>query len=524
MSTAELEPHDLNVLLVEDNDDDAFLLERHLSRHGFVPRITRVETAGEMRAALQKEALPDIVLADYNLPNFSGPEALQLLKTSGLDIPFIMMSGAVSEETAVDSMRAGAHDYVAKQNLTRLVPAIERELKEASGRRTKLAAEAALLASEARFHQLVEAMPLGLLISEASGQIVYANRAVERLLHCSANDIVSGALTLDRLCPSLSEARRDALGREVSAGEPFETVCTTMSGEKITVLIGIAFLNPTADSEDRQMAAFIADLSLQKKSEEILRRTEKLAVAGRFAASVAHEINNPLEAVINCLFLAAQTDLPEESRGYIQLAQNELDRVAQITVQTLRFYRGSSYSIQTDVHELIETVFALLESRMHGQQIEVVRQFRATVSIVSQGGEIRQVLANLIGNAMDALPNGGRIVLRTASAHSWRSGKRGIAVTVSDNGTGMDEATLSRIFEPFFSTKGITGTGLGLWISNEIIAKHHGNIRVRSRAAGQGNTGGTVFRVFIPTQDEGSSPVDAKPEARKSFQPISVLA
>lgn len=523
MSTADLEPHDLNVLLVEDNDDDAFLLERHLRRHGFAPRITRAETAGEMRVTLQKAVLPDIVLADYNLPNFSGPEALQLLRASGLDIPFIMMSGAVSEETAVDSMRAGAHDYVAKQNLTRLVPAIERELKEASGRRNKLAAEAALLASEARFHRLVEAMPLGLLISEAGGRIVYANRAVERLLHCSDSDIVTGALTLDMLCPSLSEAR-DALNREVSAGEPFEAVCTTMSGEKIPVLIGIALLNPTAKSEDRQMAAFIADLSLQKKSEEILRRTEKLAVAGRFAASVAHEINNPLEAVINCLFLAAQTDLPEESRGYIQLAQNELDRVAQITVQTLRFYRGSSYSVQTDVHELIETVFALLESRLHGQRIEVVRQFRATASVVAQGGEVRQVLANLIGNAMDALPDGGRIVIRTAAARNGRSGRRGIAVTVADNGTGMSEATLEHVFEPFFSTKGITGTGLGLWISNEIIAKHNGNIRVRSRAAADGKTGGTVFRIFIPAQDDSSSPVDAKPEAQRSFQPISALA
>lgn len=522
MSTAELEPRDLNVLLVEDNDDDAFLLERHLRRHGFAPRMTRVETAEEMRSALQKGALPDIVLADYNLPNFSGPEALQLLKTSGLDIPFIMMSGAVSEETAVDSMRAGAHDYVAKQNLTRLVPAIERELKEASGRRNKLAAEAALLASEMRFHRLVEAMPLGLLISESSGRIIYANRAVERLLHCSDDDIVSGALRLDTLCPSLSEAR-GALNHEVAAGEPFEAVCTTRSGEKIPVLIGMALLNPTAGSEDRQLAAFIVDLSLQKKSEEVLRRTEKLAVAGRFAASVAHEINNPLEAVINCLFLAAQTDLPEESRGYIQMAQNELDRVAQITVQTLRFYRGSSYSVQTDVHELIETVFALLESRMQGQQIDVVRQFRATASIVSQGGEVRQVLANLIGNAMDALPDGGRIVVRTTAARNWRSGSRGIAVTVSDNGTGMNEATLSRVFEPFFSTKGITGTGLGLWISKELIAKHEGNMRVRSRAAVHGKTGGTVFRVFLPTQNEGSLLVDSNSEAKKSQNSISAL-
>ncbi|WP_348266581.1 ATP-binding protein [Edaphobacter paludis] len=512
MSSTELAPRELNVLLVEDNIDDAFLLERHLKRHGFAPQVTRVETGPQMLAALEQNTLPDVVLADYNLPNFSGPAALRLLKQSALDVPFIMMSGAVSEETAVESMRAGAHDYVSKQNLTRLVPALERELKEASGRRNKLAAEEALRASEARFHRLVEAMPLGLLISDASGRVIYANQAVERLLGCTDNDIACGTLTLDSLCPSLTAAH-SAL-THTAPPEPFEAVCTTRKGETITVLVGIALLNPEAKPEDRQIAAFIADLSLQKKSEELLRRTEKLAVAGRLAASIAHEINNPLEAITNCLYLAAGTELSDLSRSYIELAQNELDRVAQITVQTLRFYRGSTRTVETDVHELIETVFALLESRLRGLQIEVVRQFRATSSVMVQAGEIRQVLANLFGNAMDALPSGGRILLRTAATRDWRSGRHGIAITVADNGTGMDSATLNRLFEPFFSTKGITGTGLGLWISHEIVAKHRGTLHVRSRATENGVAGGTVFRLFIPTEDESYSSDTAKTEAK----------
>ena len=128
MPAQDLAPRSLRVLLVEDNPDDAFLLERHLRRNGFVPELTRVETASEMSAALHSGQLPHVVLADYNLPNFSGPAALQLLHATSLDIPFIMLSGAVSEEMAVESMRAGAHDYVTKQNLARLVPALEREL------------------------------------------------------------------------------------------------------------------------------------------------------------------------------------------------------------------------------------------------------------------------------------------------------------------------------------------------------------------------------------------------------------
>jgi signal transduction histidine kinase len=518
MSSSELGSQHLKVLLVEDNADDAFLLERHLRHHGFAPQVTCVETGAEMQLALQNGGVPDIVLADYNLPRFSGPAALQLLKQSGLDVPFIMMSGALSEETAVDSMRAGAHDYVTKQNLARLVPAIERELKEALDRRNKVAAEQALRDSEARFHHLVEAMPLGLLISESSGRIIYANRAVERMLGYSDEQIVAGELTLDSLCPALAGAPDSS-----TSAEPFESACTTADGHSIDTLIGTALLNPEAENQERRIAAFIADLSLQKKSEELLRRTEKLAVAGRLAASIAHEINNPLESITNCLYLAAQTDLSEASRGYIELAQNELDRVAQITVQTLRFYRGSTRTAEVDVHELIETVFALLESRLRGLQIEVARQFHATTTVIAQGGEIRQVLANLIGNAMDALPAGGRIVLRTAATRDWRSGIEGIAITVADNGTGMGEATLHHVFEPFFSTKGITGTGLGLWISHEIIMKHHGTMRVRSRAAAPGIAGGTVFRVFLPTQSESSFSSSASADPKESPQAVSAV-
>src|ERR1700750_2842318 len=171
MPSTGLAPQPLNILLVEDSADDALLLERHLRRSGFAPSVVRVEIAATMRAELSGALTPDVVLADYNLPHFSGPDALQLLKESKLDIPFIMLSGAVSEQTAVDSMRAGAQDYVSKQNLARLVPAIEREMKEASGRRNKRIAEAALRASEARFQRLVEAMPMGLLIADITGRI-----------------------------------------------------------------------------------------------------------------------------------------------------------------------------------------------------------------------------------------------------------------------------------------------------------------------------------------------------------------
>jgi len=509
----------LDVLLIEDNPDDALLLERHLRRNGFDPRITRVETAAAMREALgtlaaaafgapgiTSSAVPLLVLADYNLPSFSGPEALRILKASGFDLPFIMMSGAVSEEAAVESMRAGAQDYVTKQNLVRLVPAIERELKEAAARRNRVAAELALRASESRFHRLVEAMPLGLLIGEASGRIVYANAAVERMLGYTAATVstgtfaATGAITLNSICPTLEDTIAQANLDGTGSNPPFEAVCITADGRSVDVLIGIALLNPEAPPTERQVAAFIADLTLQKKSEEVLRQTEKLAVAGRFAASIAHEINNPLEAITNCLYLMGQGELTRDARGYLEMAQVELNLVSKITMQTLRFYRSSSRQLRTDVHDLIGSVLDLLDRRLRQQGIAVERRFRTVPQVLAHDGEIREVLANLVGNAIDALPLGGRLILRTSSAFDWRTSTPGIRITVADDGTGMDPAIRQRIFEPFFSTKGITGTGLGLWISTEIVAKHEGRISVRSRRKTGHTPGGTVFALFLPLE------------------------
>lgn len=500
----------IEVLLVEDNADDAVLLERYLRRNGFDPDVTRVETASHMREALAAIGsagnTPSIVIADYNLPNFSGPEALGILKSSGIDLPFIMMSGAVSEEAAVESMRAGAQDYITKQNLTRLVPAIERELKEAAARRKRVAAELALRSSEARFHRLVEAMPLGLVIGEASGRVVYSNGAVERILGYTADAVsvdafaAAGALTLDAICPGLENTIAEANLDGSGASSPFEATCAAADGRSIDVLIGIALLNPEEVPANRQVAAFIADLTRQKKSEEVLRQTEKLAVAGRFAASIAHEINNPLEAITNCLYLMAQSELNHDVRSYLEMAQTELNLVSKITMQTLRFYRSSSRQQLTDVQDLIGSVLDLLDRRLKQQGIEIERRFLPVPQVLAHDGEIRQVLANLVSNAIDALPLGGRILLRTAPAHDWMTGRPGVRVTIADTGTGMDGATRKRIFEPFFSTKGITGTGLGLWISTEIISKHGGRLSVRSRVRTGSVASGTVFALFLPIE------------------------
>ena len=508
MSTQELDgkstSRPLKILLIEDNADDALLLERYLRRNGFAPDLTRVETAAEMLTQLAETRLPEFVLADYNLPEFSGPAALEILQASGQDIPFIMLSGAMSEDAAVSSMRAGAQDYVTKQNLARLVPALERELREASERRERLVAERALRASEDRFHRLVEAMPLSLLISDAGGRIVYANQASQRLLELSG--VTSENVGVTQLFPPLAAAAA-LMDSGLTSFEPSETTCTTADGRLIEVLIGMAVLNPDAPCEQRQLAAFIADLTQQKKSEELFRRTEKLAVAGRLAASIAHEINNPLEAITNLLFLVGGTTLAAEAREYLELAQRELDRVAQITVQTLRFHRRSTKAVETNLEELVNSVLPLFESRLRHLQVEVALRCRRSPLALLHDGEIRQVIANLVSNASDALPQGGRMLVRISPARNPKTGTLGVSLTVADNGTGMAPETIARIFEPFFSTKGNTGTGLGLWVSQEIVERHLGRLKLRSRKSTTERTGGTVFRLFLPL----TSPfVDAK--------------
>jgi len=469
----------------------------------------RVETASEMLRQLELPDLPDVILADYNLPNFSGPAALQLLRSTGLDIPFIMFSGAVSEETAVDAMRSGAHDYVSKQNLARLIPAIERERTEAVIRKNRLTAERALTASEARFRSLAEALPLGLFISDTSGRILYSNRAVERLLGYTGADLLSGSFFLSGVSSSFSGHLQSLIATGV-AFEPFELSCDRADGTSVETLIGMSFLDTETTNGDRQIVIFVADLSLQKKSEEVIRRTEKLAVAGRFAASISHEINNPLEAITNCLYLVAQSELSSEARYYLELAQKELNRVSQITVQTLRFYRSSTRPSHVDLHELIETVLTLLDSRLRQLDIQIIRDLRAQPTLLAHDGELRQVIANLIGNAIDAASQGSQIVIRSRPAQDWSLGRHGVTLTIADNGIGMDTQTRGRIFEPFFSTKGITGTGLGLWISREIISKHQGSIRVRSRLSSSELCGGTVFRIFIPSHEEPAAISDLR--------------
>lgn len=241
---------------------------------------------------------------------------------------------------------------------------------------------------------------------------------------------------------------------------------------------------PPNPPSPRWVGAVIVDATERKLSEELLRRTEKLAATGQLAASIAHEINNPLEAVTNLLYLLDQQPLDEESRHYTDMAQQEIARVSQITQQTLRFYRQSSSPTLIQPADVLDSVLDLHHGRSNAAKVQTIRRYRDAVELYAFSGEMRQLFANFVGNALDAMPDGGKIYLSVRASQAWYQPEvQGVRITIADTGSGMTEAVRQRIFEPFFTTKEITGTGLGLWISSEIIAKHQGTVRVRSRAA-----------------------------------------
>ncbi|HWR14195.1 MAG TPA: PAS domain S-box protein [Terriglobales bacterium] len=245
----------------------------------------------------------------------------------------------------------------------------------------------------------------------------------------------------------------------------------------------------------RGYVAFVSDLTERRRSEDQLRRTEKLAATGRLAATIAHEINNPLEAVTNLLYLV-KTDqgLSESGRQFLSQAEQELSRVAHITRQTLGFYRDSVGPIRISIQEVIEDVLQLYSKKLILHRVEITRDYRGDSIITALAGEIRQVFSNLIGNAVDAMQNGGRLILKTRTYSS--NGHGGIRIMVADSGVGISRQNMMQVFEPFFTTKRELGTGLGLWLSRNIVQKHGGTIRVKSRTL-PGNSG-TVFIITLP--------------------------
>ena len=240
-------------------------------------------------------------------------------------------------------------------------------------------------------------------------------------------------------------------------------------------------------------------LDQRRKTEKALLQSEKLAVAGRLAASIAHEINNPLESVTNLLFLIGTSSSLEESKLYSATAMGELARVTEIAIHTLKFFRQLSKPTMVYLTELVDSALVLYQARLVSARVIVQKDYRACPPITAMAGELRQVIVNLVGNAVDAMRDGGTLNIRIDRAREYSNGSRpGMRLTIADSGSGIPPEIKNRLFEPFISSKGETGTGLGLWVSSEIVRKHGGSIKFKSRFSSP--TTGTVFSIFLPAE------------------------
>jgi len=347
---------------------------------------------------------------------------------------------------------------------------------------------------------IVENSDDAMFSTDLQGTIMSWNRGAERLYGFSAQEAVG--LPLHRFIPPEHRAEIERNLHIVRLGghiEAHQTERLRRDGTRVPVLLSASPLRNTK-GEIVGALKIARDLSAQKQSEEAVRRSEKLASAGRLAASIAHEINNPLEAVINLLYLARHDSA--NSQQYLTMAEQEIARVAHLAQQTLGFVRDTASPAWMDPARILDEMLELYSRKLRDKKIHVIRRYRESSRISGYSGELRQLLGNLLVNAVDAMPIGGTLQVRVASGRRSRDGKGGIRIIVADNGSGIPRQSQGRIFEPFYTTKKETGTGLGLWVSRGIVEKHGGSIRLRSRASGA--TTGTVFSIFLPHQTEAA--------------------
>ena len=506
----------LRVLLVEDSPTDAKLVTQALRSAGHDVEIERVENAEAMRAAFESKAW-DIVISDWSMPKFSALAALAIVKEKDRDLPFIIVSGTVGENLAVDAMRAGAHDYVLKDNLSRLAPAVERELRERRVRETTRATEEALRASEFRFARLSESGILGVVVGDHAGTLYEANDAWLGIVGYSREDFVAGKIRwLDLTPPEWSEATARGIGElnERGVATPYEKEYFHKSGKRVPVLVGMASIG------ESHSIVFVVDLTLQKRAEEALRRTEeqfrqaqKMEAVGRLAGGIAHDFNNLLSVIMSYSAMVTADLLPgDPMRADIEEIGEAGRRAADLTRQLLMFSRQEVVEPKVvNLNDAIDGMRKMLP-RLLGEDIEFVTTCAPSLGRIRvDPSHVEQVIMNLAVNARDAMPTGGKLTIETANVEldeTFALGHHGVTagpyvmVAVSDTGTGMDKATQARIFEPFFTTKEQgKGTGLGLSTVFGIAKQCGGSVWVYSEPGK-----GTAFKVYFPWVD---APLDA---------------
>jgi PAS domain S-box-containing protein len=525
-------------LLVEDNAADARLIREMLKESSVecfqLHHEVRLSSALER---LRKEQF-DVVLLDLGLPDAQGMQTLAMTQTASATIPIVVLTGRDDRHFALEAVGAGAQDYLVKgrfdgellvrtiryavqrkraeeeirklnaeleqrvvERTAQLHRANQQLLKEIAERKQ---AEEALRASEERWAITLQSIGDAVMSTDTAGKIVFMNDVAQKLTGWPLAEAKEKDLdTVFHIVQETTRTRQESpVAKVIRQGQVVGLADSTLlirrDGAELLIEDSGA---PIRNREGRIQGVVLVfhDVSERRKMEKVLRDSERLATTGRLAATIAHEIHNPLDLVGNLLYLIQTGTKEEDTRQYIAAASEELERLAKMTQQMLTFQRDSAKPVTVHLGEVLDSVLALYHRKIESSSIKIDKDIQLPDSIVAQPGELRQVFANLVGNAIEAVRReDGRIRLRVHASRDWRDERRGLRVLIADNGSGITAALQKQIFEPFLTTKGESGTGLGLWIATGIVGKYRGTVRVRSSTR-EGRSG-SCFSVFFPSE------------------------
>ncbi len=478
------------VFLVDDNRDIREYIERLLARRY---EVTSLEDGEQALTAILEDP-PDLVLTDVMMPRLDGFGLLRKLRANPRTaaIPVIMLSARAGEEARSEGMEAGADDYLIKPFTARELMArvgahisMHKMRSQLTAREHELRLKAE--AVQKQYRMILESISEGFVFLDHDWNIQYINDQAAAIAGRDSIDLVGKSLW-DEFSGLENSPFGQAYRKAMESGEVqrVEDYYSPLN----------RWLHANVYPSPDGLSVFLQDVSEKRRQQEKLLVTEKLAATGRLAATIAHEINNPLESVMNLLYLArvSRTATPETIHEYLMTAERELTRVSQIARHTLGFYRETSVPTKVEVARVLDEVLTVYHSRLSASHIQVTRNFLTVPHLHALRGELHQVFSNLVSNAIDAMQGGGR--LQVSVAEEERDGRRGIEIIVEDDGSGIPADHREKLFEPFFTTKVSVGTGLGLWVVKQFVEDHGGTVSVDS------NTGpidhGTRFIIFLP--------------------------
>jgi two-component system cell cycle sensor histidine kinase/response regulator CckA len=499
----------LKILNVEDNPLDSELIQHALERGGLDFELTRVDTADAFARALYA-VTPDVILADYSLPQFSGPDALRYSRTHFQLTPFIFVTGSLGEELAIETLKQGATDYIMKERLDRLVPAIQRALQEGSERKARREAEEALRQSEQLYRRLIENASDGIFTLTADAKLSSLNPSCAKMTGWVPEESLGKDFTLflhpDDRVPALEWLQSTLAGQS-----PPVAVWRVRKDNDYVLIESTSAALQNAEQKNFGVLGIARDVTERRHLEEQLRQAQKMESIGQLAGGVAHDFNNILTVIHgHAALLLGETGQALKTFEALREIVRASDRAASLTRQLLTFSRKQPMQVrEVDLNDVVSDITRMLQ-RVLGEPITLHCEYSPKLPAVkADQSMLEQVILNLAVNARDAMPKGGTLTLRThkvfrssmssSSLTPVRDGEY-VCLTASDTGTGIPPEVIDRIFEPFFTTKEPgKGTGLGLATVYGIVKQHGGWIDVQSTL-----NVGTSFVVYLPAS---SSPV-----------------